>query len=571
MLRYDVVVVGGGPAGSTVSALIKRYAPRLTVLLLEKEVFPRHHVGESLLAAGSPILHEMGAYDRIDRHGFVEKLGASYIWGRDRKPWGFEFDKLVAQLVAQGRALPERYTKGWHVRRGEYDDLLLQAAVERGVDVRFRARVHDVRLEDGGRRVAGVEYSDARGTHEVSSTLLLDCSGQDGLLAHRFDLRRYDARMNNYALWGYWKGGKWQKTYVGHPDLARIFVATTPRGWIWYIPVERDVMSVGFVTQRQILTAHVREFEGDPRGLYLGELETCPEIAGLLDRAELTRLTPAQPSDVCAVRDWSYDSARLAGPGWALVGDAAGFVDPILSSGVMLAHELGQKAAYTVNSVFESSDDAEIASYWRFYEDTYRTYLRAYREMAAYWYANNFSMESWWWEARRAIQHSDGGSEVTDPEAFMRVASGYANRAESLSLFGSYPLHEARELVDGLFGRVADKTSLERRYGDRKLQLAPGVELTRGLYFFGGRLRRSRRVLRPPAEGYVDLHPGEDFLIEMLDGSHTVRDLNRIVEGIRKTDATLPIRTGTELVVQLDAIGAVRETPQGVTRAPCGW
>ncbi|MBZ0290834.1 MAG: tryptophan 7-halogenase, partial [Anaerolineae bacterium] len=120
-MHYDLVIAGGGPAGSTVAAIIKKYAPHLRVLLLEKTHFPRHHVGESLLAGASPVLREMGAYDRVNAYGFPEKLGATYVWGQERKPWGFEFDQIIAQLVKNGRRLPELYTKGWQVRRGEYD------------------------------------------------------------------------------------------------------------------------------------------------------------------------------------------------------------------------------------------------------------------------------------------------------------------------------------------------------------------------------------------------------------------------------------------------------------------
>jgi 2-polyprenyl-6-methoxyphenol hydroxylase-like FAD-dependent oxidoreductase len=433
----------------------------------------------------------------------------------------------------------------------------LQAAEERGVEIRFRARAHDVVVDEGTGRVTGVRFSDPGGDHTASSSWVLDCSGQDGLLGRKFKLRRYDERMNNYAIWGYWKGAKWQKRYVGHPNLARIFVATTPRGWIWYIPVRRDVISVGFVTQRQILKESLKDTEGDARQLYLEEVAACPEVHGLLDRAALVRLAEDQGGDVCVIQDWSYESTQMAGAGWAMVGDAAGFVDPILSSGVMLAHELGQKAAYTINSTLSSSDDAEIARYWRFYEDTYRTYLRAYRDMAAFWYANNFSMESWWWEARRGLTHGDGGIAVSDPEAFMRVASGYANRAESLSLFGSYPLHEARALVDGLFGRSVSSHARNDGAEDRRVRLRPSATLSDGFYFFRGLLRKTRRIINTETSEYVDLHPGEDSLVGMLDGSRTVSELNRVVASIRMLDARLPVRTGTELVVQLDNIGVI--------------
>jgi flavin-dependent dehydrogenase len=555
MLVHDIVIIGGGPAGSTVAALIKRYSPQLRVLILEKTHFPRHHVGESLLAAASPVLHEMGAYDRINNYGFVEKLGASYVWGRDRKPWGFEFAKLIADLVKQGRPLPEMYTKGWHVRRAEYDHLLLNTAADLGAEVRFGAQARDVLMDKGSERVTGVKFSQDGHDYIVKSSWVIDASGQDGLLSQKFKLREYDDRMNNFALWAYWRGAKWEMKYLGHPNLARIFVATTPRGWIWYIPVRQDVISVGLVTHRSIL----RDNAADPDSLYREELSACAEIHGLLEGADIVRLSKDQKRDICAIRDWSYDSRKMAGPGWALVGDAAGFVDPILSSGVMLAHELGQKAAYTINSSFRAADDEEVRGYWRFYEDTYRTYLEAYRNMAAFWYSNNFSMESWWWQARRGLTRAHSSEDLSDPQAFMRVASGYANRAESLSLFGSYPLHEAHVLVNGLFGNASAPDRIVDRYANKALKLLPNALLTTGQYYYGGFVRKTRRIVNQTTNQYLDLHPGEDVLIDLLDGSHTLADLNLMVAGIRQANPRIPIRTGTEILVQLDRIGALAD------------
>jgi clorobiocin biosynthesis protein Clo-hal len=555
-LCYDIVIIGGGPAGSTVAALVKRYSPHLRVLVLERAHFPRHHVGESLLAAASPVLHEMGAYDRIDRYGFVEKLGASYVWGHDRRPWGFEFANLIAELTKQGRPLPKMYTKGWHVRRAEYDQLLLETAAELGAEVRFGAYVNDVIIDESSQQVTGVTFLQDAQSHIVQSKWVIDASGQDGLLGRKFGLREYDERMNNYALWAYWRGAKWEMRYLGQPNLARIFVATTPRGWIWYIPVDRDVMSVGLVTHRNIL----RESADRPEALYREELSACPEVSGLLDGAEIVRISKDQRRDICTIRDWSYNSRRMSGPGWALVGDAAGFVDPILSSGVMLAHELGQKAAYALNSSFRATSDEQVRGYWSFYEETYKTYLEAYRSMAAFWYTNNFSMESWWWEARRGLTQAHSAVDLSEPEAFMRVASGYANRAESLSLFGSYPLHEAHVLVSGLFGAAPDHGPTIERFADRLLQMRPSATVTNGQYFYGGFVRDTRRVVNRDTDQYLDLHPGEDVLVDLLNGSHTLADLNRMVTGIRQANPRVPIRTGTELIVQLDSIGALAGT-----------
>lgn len=554
MKHYDIIVVGGGPAGSTTATLVKRYAPHLSVLLLEKARFPRHHVGESLLAGASPVLQEMGVYEKVSSAGFLEKLGATFVWGQNRDPWGFEFDNVLSQLARQGKTLPELYTRAWQVRRAEYDHVLLKHAAVSGVEVRQGARVTGILRAAPGGRVTGVEYRDESGHQTAKCTWLMDCSGQSALLGNELKVRQYDAHMNNYALFGYWKGAKWLYEYVGHPELTRICVLTTPRGWIWYIPVRPDVMSVGLVTHRQLL----KHIAGGPEKLYREELAACPEIHNLLAGAHLVHIAPDQTRDIVAVQDWSYTCSQMWGPGWAMVGDAAGFVDPILSSGVMLAHELGQKAAYTLVSSFCASSDEEVHSYWRFYEQTYRTCLQAYRDMASFWYSNNFSFESWFWQARRTLAHSGDGINLTDSQAFYRLASGYATRAESLSLFGSYPLKEARQLVAGLFGASADGEGIAARYADRPLRLHD-VEITDGMYFYQGAVRATRRVVNIQNQNYLDLHPAEEVLLDLFDGEHRLTDLHLLSDALQSLPeaAGMPVRNGIDLLVQLDDLGVL--------------
>lgn len=555
MRHYDVIVIGGGPAGSTVSSLVKRYSPHLKVLLLEKERFPRHHIGESLLAGASPVLHDMGAYDRINQYGFVEKSGATYVWGHDRRPWGFDFDRVVRPLLDKGIPLPEMYSKGWQVRRDEYDHQLLLHAAETGVEVREGVRVSRV-LRDGDdkltARVTGVEARTENGIETLRCTWLMDCTGQDALLGHDLSNRQYSEKMNNYALYGYWSDYNWHEEYMGHPRFTRIFLATSKHGWFWCIPASEHILSIGLVTNRQM----VRDFSGTPLDLYLSEIQTCPEIAAILNGAQLTKLKPEQKRQIYTIQDWSYESRQMTGNGWAMAGDAAGFVDPILSSGVMIAHELGQKAAYAINSSFAAASDAEISRYWEFYQETYRTYLRAYRQMAEFWYGNNFLMEGWWWEAQRTINR-DHALALTEAEAFMRVASGYAYRAESLSLFGSYPLDEARRLVDGLFGVPAERVSPQAHYEGKPLGLRTNITLTDGLYFFQGRIRRTRRVVNQQTQAYLDLHPAEEVLLQAINGHNTLADLSGIVSQIQASPQRMPVRSGLDLVVQLDNLGVL--------------
>ena len=186
------------------------------------------------------------------------------------------------------------------------------------------AHVLRVLHEKNGGRVTGVEYRDEQGIHKVECAWVMDCSGQSAVIGTELGLREYDTQMNNYALFGYWKGAKWIYEYVGHPDLTRICIITTPRGWIWYIPMSRDIVGVGFVTHRQTL----KRMPNNPEQLYREELAACPEVQGLLARAHLVHIARDQKRDVCAIQDWSYTCRQMSGPGWAIAGDAAGFVDP---------------------------------------------------------------------------------------------------------------------------------------------------------------------------------------------------------------------------------------------------
>jgi len=248
----------------------------------------------------------------------------------------------------------------------------------------------------------------------------------------------------------------------------------------------------------------------------------------------------------------------MYGAGWTMGGDAAGFVDPILSSGVMIAHEMGQKAAYTINTAFRAGTDAAVDKYWQFYQTTYNTYLDAYRSMAEFWYGNNFLMESWWWEAQRNIKREDAAApELDESVAFMLLASGYANRTESLSLFGSYPLEEAQALVNGLFGMPHDQVDFQTKYATRPLRLTDDMHLTDGMYYFQGYVRNTRRVTNRENGKYLDLHPAEDVLLRLFDGAHTLTDLNAMVESIRGKGNPMPIRNGIDLLVQLDEIGVL--------------
>jgi flavin-dependent dehydrogenase len=541
MKRFDIVIIGGGPAGSTVGTLLKKYFPFSNIALLEAAIFPRHHVGESLLAGGTPVLKEMAVYDKIDAADFPEKLGASYVWGANGERWGFEFEEIDGQLQRDGVRLPKEYFKGWQVRRAEYDKILLDHAAEFGVEVFHGARVTQVRVEDEAPR--GVTFVMDGREHEFEADFVVDCSGQKGVLAGKFGLREYDPKLNNIAIYGYWKGAKWKFEYAGHPGVTRILIASTPRGWIWYIPVTRDTISVGFVTH----LSFVKEI-GDIKSLYFDELRRSAEVAELLAPATLTRIAPDQRADLLVERDWSYTCKKMSGKGWMLVGDAAGFVDPILSSGVLLAHQNGQKAAYTLNTIFSEANPTRSQAVLQFYETAYGEMLSAYRQMAAYWYSNNFSRDGWWWEAWRQIFSANSENALNDRDSFMRLASGYANRTESLGLFGSYTLSEARHLARHLFAPGGEAPQCY----DQSIRIRLGkASLQQGFLFHGGKVHDTERVTNPSTNGYLDLFPGESRLVRRLMAGCTMAELTR--------EPAKSARTPELLVTQLKQMGLIEE------------
>jgi hypothetical protein len=244
----------------------------------------------------------------------------------------------------------------------------------------------------------------------------------------------------------------------------------------------------------------------------------------------------------------------MTGKGWLLVGDSAGFVDPILSSGVLLAHQNGQKAAYTIRTVLGSGSPEWNDRYWRFYEDTYRQMLQAYRQMASYWYSNNYAQESWWWEAWRQIAQANQANPLTDRDSFMRLASGYANRTESTSLFGSYTAAEAYHLADYLFtGDAAPNGRTRNLPESARLGLGAAADLTTGFIFHGGRIQHTTRVRNPATDAYIDLFPGETELVKRLAEGCSV-------DVVRQPSPHRPIRTPQQLLDQLDQLGVLAVT-----------
>jgi flavin-dependent dehydrogenase len=315
----DVVVIGGGPAGSTVSTLLAQHGVRVN--LYERDRFPRFHIGESLIPETYWVFQRLKMLDKMKASPFVKKYSVQFVSanGKVSAPFQFWDNK------------PHECSQTWQVIRSEFDTMMLDNAREQGVKVHQPARVLEVLFDRD--RAVGVRVQHEDGTQEeVRARVVVDASGQSTMLQNRFKLRLWDPVLNKGAIWTYWEGAYRAPGQDGGATL----VVQTPnkQGWWWYIPQHDNTVSVGVVAPFDYLF----KGRGSHEQVYNEEVEACPAIK---ERISIGR----QAAGYFATKDYSYRSKQVAGDGWVLVGDAFGFLDPLYSSGVLLALKSGELAA----------------------------------------------------------------------------------------------------------------------------------------------------------------------------------------------------------------------------------
>ena len=528
----DVVVIGGGPGGSAAATMLARKGWQ--VLLLEREHFPRDHVGESLLPASIPVLEELGVLPEVEAQGFLRKGGATMVWGKDKTPWSWFFAETN-----------RRYPHSYQVWRPQFDQLLLDNAASNGVDVRQGCQVTGVQFEglevevkssenrhepggnddssderrssSSGRRggpesaVSEVRYfTDSGQERTVRADFVVDASGQGALLGRQLGLRRWDESFRNLAVYAYYAGAK----RLDPPADTNIFIESYPNGWLWTIPLHTGWASVGAVVDQKAGESLLREM--GPARFLADQLAQAPHTAQLLETAQ-------QVSGPFLVKDWSYACDEIAGDGYVLLGDAACFIDPLFSSGVHLALMSGVLAAAYVTTALRDPAMASAAA--EVYQELYYKEYHHFREMVRLFYSSNRTVDSYFWEARRILDNdgSDGGDGDGDSED---TGAGLSPRRSFIQAVAGQPARGYERMVlergraptqfaDSVRAVEAERESRLARMEEYLPQTGGGaISVNPSIYGAVPKLRAGARVERKPVIGDGEFNWGYALITE---------------------------------------------------------
>jgi flavin-dependent dehydrogenase len=363
----DVLIIGAGPAGSAASALLAEKGHR--VIVLEREKFPRYHIGESLLPFTFFPLQRLGLIDKMRQSTFVKKYSVQFVSpnGKASQPFYF-FNRYDRESVAQT----------WQVLRSEFDQMVMENARAKGATVLEEVTVKELIKEDGRIQGARALLKDGR-TVEYRAPLTLDCSGKEAFAAVRNNWRVRDPFLNKVAVWTYYRGAKRD---AGIDEGATTVAYVPEKGWFWYIPQHNDMVSVGVVAEGKYLT---REGVKAPEAIFKREVEQNLWVKEHLAVGQ-------QTGQYFLVSEYTQHARHCAMEGLLLVGDAFAFLDPVFSSGLMFAMKSGVLAADTVHEGILAGD----LSPTRFseYARTLRTGVENMRKLVYAFYHHKFSFRT---------------------------------------------------------------------------------------------------------------------------------------------------------------------------------
>jgi flavin-dependent dehydrogenase len=363
---YDCVVLGGGPAGCTAAGLIAKEG--FSVLLVERETIPRHHVGESLMPETYWTFEKLGVLDQLYASRCSKKVGVQFVnaTGRESKPFFFRghFEHISSET--------------WHVERPEFDKMLFENARRLGAECYDQTRVMEI-LFDGNdaatAKATGVRLRTADGERTITSRVVVDATGQSSMIANRFALKEMNGHLKKAAIWRHFRGAKRDESGGGVKTI--VMHTQDEKCWFWYIPQSNDVVSVGCVGDNEYLL----KSRGTPEEAMNEEIANCPVLGRYLEGSE-------PMDDLAVAKEFSYTTKQAAGNGWVLVGDAWGFIDPVYSSGVYFAVKSADMASECVVAALRENDlSGERLGAW---SPTFAEGTKWVRKLVNSFYSGNF-------------------------------------------------------------------------------------------------------------------------------------------------------------------------------------
>ncbi len=379
---HDVLIIGGGPSGTGTAAILAEYGHK--VLVLEREKFPRYHIGESLIPFTFGPLERLGLIPKMRKSHFVKKYSVSFVQpdGKRSQPFYF-FNRDDRETIAQS----------WQVLRSEFDQMLAEHARERGAEVREETTVTQLLKNDSG-RVIGVEVKNKDGSMEhLFAKLVIDASGKEAFASNRLGWRIGDPYLNKVAVWTYYKGSKRGE---GIDEGATTIAFVPQKGWFWHIPQHDDMVSVGVVAEGKYLS---RDGVKDPETMFQREIGENKWIEERLSTGTCT-------GEYWITSEYSRHSKYGASPGLLLVGDAFAFLDPVFSSGVMLALKSAVLAGEAVHQAL--IDDDVSPQRFTEYAALIREGIENMRKLVYAFYEPNFSFKD------VIMKYPEAGDAITD-------------------------------------------------------------------------------------------------------------------------------------------------------------
>ncbi len=329
---YDVVVIGGGPAGATIATFLQREGH--SCLILEGSTYPRYHIGESLIPHTYGTLDRLGLLPKLKESSFPPKHSVRFV-----SPSGIESDPFYFSETIEGEG-----SQTWQVERSEFDTICLRHAEENGVPVRMATKVNEVLFDNGCATGVSVKPRDGD-SYQINAKVVVDASGRRAVIGTQLGLKDSVPGLEKTSYWSYYRGGK----RLDGIDAGETTIFMIPeRGWFWYIPLPDDMVSVGIVASPEYLSRN----SGSSEEVFLSEVDRCRPLNQRLSEATRT-------DRVRGIKKLAYWNRQAAGNGWIMIGDAAAFLDPIYSSGLFLALGSAELAA---NSVSEALSENNLSA-----------------------------------------------------------------------------------------------------------------------------------------------------------------------------------------------------------------